>query len=61
FLTPGKEVLLPTTPQEVAEILTRTSNSDRQTLGGRARARILSQHTAAHRAAQFEQIVATSR
>lgn len=59
FLTPGEEILLPKTAQEVAEILIHTPDSARQRLGQRARDRILSQHTAAHRAQQFEQVVAS--
>ena len=57
FLTPGSEVLVPTDAYEVADILRHTSDRERNTLGERARERILAQHTSAHRAQQFEQIV----
>lgn len=57
FLTPGSEILLPRTPSEVAHILRNTSDADRHALGQRARDRILSEHTSAHRAEQFEEIV----
>ena len=60
FLTPGAEVLLPTTAQEVAAILRHTSDADCLALGQRARDRILAEHTAAHRAKQFEGIVTSS-
>jgi spore maturation protein CgeB len=43
----------------VAQILTGISEEERIRIGARARERILSQHTSEHRAAQFEEIVAT--
>ncbi len=57
FLTPDREVLLPRTAEEVAQILSTTPDRERQQLGQNARNRILSEHTAAHRAEQFEEIV----
>ncbi len=57
FLTPGSEVLLPTDAGEVADILRNTPDADRIAMGQRARDRILGQHTSAHRAEQFEQVV----
>lgn len=59
FLTPGEEILLPRDAREVTEILTGISDEERVRIGERARERILSQHTSEHRAAQFEEIVAT--
>lgn len=59
FLTPGEEILLPRDAREVTEILTGISDEERVRIGARARERILSQHTSEHRAAQFEEIVAT--
>jgi spore maturation protein CgeB len=59
FFTPGEEVLLPKDAREVAEILAGLSDEERNRIGARARERILSQHTSEHRAAQFEEIVAT--
>lgn len=58
FLTPGEEILLPEDARGVAEILTAMPESERVRLGQRARERILAEHTADHRARQFEQIVA---
>ncbi len=60
FLTPGQEILLPTSAEEVASILHHTTDSERAALGQRARTRILAEHTATHRAEQFEQIVSAS-
>ena len=58
FLTPGEEILLPKDAVEVADILQHTADAERLSIGSRARERILAEHTAAHRALQFEQIVA---
>ena len=57
FLTPGEEILLPADAGEVASILQHLSDAERKQIGQRARERILSEHTAEHRAEQFEQIV----
>ncbi len=61
FLTPGTEILLPRSSEEVAFILQNCSEAERQAVGQRARARILAEHTADHRAEQFEEIVGTCR
>jgi spore maturation protein CgeB len=61
FLTPGEEVLLPNDAAEVAAILKYTTDADRKRIGQRARDRILAEHTADHRAAEFEQIVSDCR
>jgi len=58
FLTPGKEILLPRDAKETADILTRLSDEERVRIGSQARERILSEHTAMHRAREFEKIVA---
>ena len=58
FLTPGEEILLPRDAAETAAILTEVSDSERIRMGQRARERILAEHTSAHRAKQFERIVA---
>ena len=58
FLTPGEEVLLPRDEYELVDILVNYPESDRIKLGRRARERILASHTAAHRATQFEEVVA---
>lgn len=58
FLTPGEEVLLPKDEYEVADILQNLSEKERIQFGQRACERILTSHTAAHRAMQFEDVVA---
>jgi spore maturation protein CgeB len=57
FLTPGEEILLPRDRQEIVNILRDLSAEERARYGRRARERILTEHTAAHRALQFEQAV----
>lgn len=57
FLTPNKEVLLPKDAYEVAQIIRTMSDAERTRMGLNARERILSEHTATHRAIEFEQIV----
>jgi spore maturation protein CgeB len=57
FLTPGQEILLPQDEYEVASILRHMLEADRTRLGTRARERICSEHTSAHRATQFEDVV----
>lgn len=57
FLDPGEEILLPRTGEDVVNILTSLSDAEARRMGDRARDRILSAHTAAHRAREFEEIV----
>ena len=57
FLTPGEEILIVDSAQQVAEILRSLPEADRLRLGQRARERILDEHTSMRRAKQFEQIV----
>lgn len=57
FFLPGEEILIAQSAEQVAEILRDLSDEDRLRLGRRARERILTEHTSAQRAAQFERIV----
>ena len=57
FLTPGEEILLPQTANEVADILLHFPEEQRIRMGRRARERILSEHTSEHRAHEFEKVV----
>lgn len=59
FLTPGEEILLPKDEYEISTILANLSEAERVAVGGRARERILAEHTADHRARQFEAIVSS--
>ena len=58
FLTPGKEILLAASGDDVLRILRQTTDAEREDLGAAARARILAEHTSAHRAIELEQIAA---
>jgi spore maturation protein CgeB len=55
---PGREILLPRSAAEVLEILREMPEQERMALGARARERVLSGHTAAHRARELEGYVA---
>ncbi len=58
FLTPGDEILLPRDEYDVTDLIGNLPEATRLQLGCRARERILAQHTSAHRARQFEEVVA---
>jgi spore maturation protein CgeB len=60
FLTPGQEILLPKDADEMAAILTHLSYEEQIRIGERARERVLSEHTAEHRAREFEGIVSAA-
>jgi len=57
FLKEGEEVLVARDGQEVAEILAGLDSEWAKTIGERARARILRDHTYAHRAAEVDRII----
>lgn len=59
FFTPGREILLPESTDEVIDILRTTHDDDRRMIGLAARERILAEHTAAHRAEELEALVAS--
>ncbi|WP_114943948.1 CgeB family protein [Microvirga calopogonii] len=55
LLEPGHEIILASRAEEVLDALATRPEDQRRALGDRARRRILSEHTAAHRAASMEQ------
>jgi spore maturation protein CgeB len=57
FFTPGSEILVPRDEYDVARILRETSEEEIERIGRAARERVLAQHTADHRALEFEAIV----
>jgi spore maturation protein CgeB len=61
FFEPGREILLPSSTEEVVEILASTHADDRRAVGEAARARILAAHTARHRAAELEALLGSPR
>jgi spore maturation protein CgeB len=54
FFTPGEEILLLRTAEETLGYLRELTEAERRALGARARARVLAEHTAAHRAMALE-------
>jgi spore maturation protein CgeB len=57
FFVPGREILLPESTAEMAEIVATTHPDDRRAIGAAARARVLAAHTSAHRAAELEELL----
>jgi spore maturation protein CgeB len=58
FFEPGREILLARTADEVLDVLCHGAEAERRAMGEAARARVLREHTAAHRAAALESYVA---
>lgn len=54
ILLPEEEILVSRSPADTLRCLRETSESKRREIGRRARARILAEHTYAHRAAELE-------
>jgi spore maturation protein CgeB len=57
FFVPGKEILLAESGHDVARHLAELGELERAAIGARARARVLSEHTAARRAEQLESLI----
>ncbi|HET6567742.1 MAG TPA: glycosyltransferase, partial [Rhodothermales bacterium] len=53
IFTPGEEILVSRSPEDTLRLLTRTSELEQIRIGSRARARVLAEHTAAHRVEQL--------
>src|SRR4051812_44677884 len=54
LLTPGEEILVARSADEVLAYLRDMDDESRESIGVRARERVLAEHTAAHRAAELE-------
>jgi len=54
FFTPGEEILIARTGDDVLRYVRELADDERLAIGERARARVLAEHTAAHRAAELE-------
>lgn len=54
LFTPGKEILIPESTEEVVEILDGWHDDDRRALGAAFRARVLAEHTSERRAEELE-------
>jgi spore maturation protein CgeB len=57
LFVPDREIVLVSEPADVLRALREIPEDERRALGLRARARVLAEHTAAHRAAQLEAYV----
>ncbi len=53
-LTPGEEILVAASPEDTLRYCREIADSERRQIAGSARARVLAEHTAAHRAAELE-------
>lgn len=60
LFVPDEEILLARSSQDVLRLLTRLDEATRQRIGDAARQKVLSAHTAAHRAAELESYVLNS-
>jgi spore maturation protein CgeB len=61
FFEPGREILVTHSTDETLQYLRDLPDADRKAIAGRARARVLSKHTAAHRALELEQHLEDAR
>jgi spore maturation protein CgeB len=57
FFTPGREILLPTSAEEIVHYLRDTDDKVLREIGKAAQARVLDAHTSARRAEEFERAV----
>ena len=58
FFEPGREILLPASPDDVGRYLTGMDEAERKAIGRRAQERVLAEHTSDMRAREFENAVA---
>jgi spore maturation protein CgeB len=61
FLAPGEEILLPTSADDVVRILREGRQDELSRIGLRAQQRVLTEHTSAKRAEEFERHVSECR
>ena len=61
FFTPGREILIARSTEDMLEILGDMPESDARAIGARARERVLAAHTAAHRAAELAALIEECR
>jgi spore maturation protein CgeB len=61
FFTPGEEVLLPVTSDDVMHYILEYSDRELESIGERAQARVMADHTSQQRAMEFENHIAAVR
>jgi len=54
LFTPNEEILIASTPEDTLRYLSKLDDRTRRAVGGRARHKVLTSHTAAHRAIELE-------
>ncbi len=54
FFTPGEEILLPSSPDDVVRIVREAGECELREIGRRAQQRVLAEHTSSKRAEEFE-------
>jgi spore maturation protein CgeB len=57
FFTPAKEIVVAESSEDVVRAITSMSDEQRRAMADRARARVLKQHTASHRAVELEKYI----
>lgn len=60
FFVPGREILVPAGSEDVVSYLAEADDAELRSIGTRAQERVLAEHTAQHRALQFEQYVSAA-
>jgi spore maturation protein CgeB len=60
FLTPGEEILLPASSEDVVVYVSEMDDGEIRRIGRRAQERVLTEHSSMRRAAEFEEYVASS-
>lgn len=58
FFTPGREILLPVSGEDVVRYISDYEDAELRRIGARARERVLAEHTSQRRAQQFEDCIA---
>jgi spore maturation protein CgeB len=61
FFQPGREILLPTSSEEIVRYLRELDESELRSIGVAAQARVLAQHTSQQRAKEFEREIETAQ
>jgi spore maturation protein CgeB len=61
FFRPGRDILISDRPQETLRLLRDLPERERLAIARQARRRVLAEHTAEHRAAELERLVASVR
>ena len=61
LFTIGREILISTSPADTLRVISGTPERERLAIARRARARVLADHTAEHRAVQLERYLEQAR